>query len=176
MNIDDFSSKEIDEYQRVQFNHDRIYHSDILALGMLGRMRHIILHLIKYRAELSSSLHNYEGNEKAFIDTFIMLVSSSNALLLRVSEFHKHDNKECTNDFLELYIQVVGKLAKACESADHQEDHAINSEWKENTILLLKNVICEAKKHNINLIEKAKIRLAEVESRNKLNFILKDIQ
>ena len=163
---------DLDSYQRIQYDHDKLYHPEILCLGVLGRMKHIVLHLMKYRAALSAYQEDDIKNKQAFVDTFIMLVSACNTLNLRISTFDFNDATK--QDFLEDYLQIVGNLSKACESADHQEDFPINSTWKSNIELLLKKLLKEAANRNLELLNLSKVRLEKVEDKNSLHFILKD--
>jgi hypothetical protein len=169
------STKSLNSYQRLQMKHDEIYHHEILVLGIARRMNHVVLHLIKYLAPLSSFPVSAPENRKAFIDTFIMIVSASNLLgisLARNLETSEEDN--ATEIFINQYVQLLAELAKACEATDHQEDYPIRLTWNKNVQKFFLLLLQEAASRNISIVEEASHRLASVESKHSLDHIFQE--
>ncbi len=169
------STEELNSYQRLQMKHDEAYHHDIIALGISRRMNHIALHLIKYLGILSSLPISAAENRRAFIDSFIMIVSASNLLgILLAKEWTingMHYNY-INGNFIDEYIQLLAQLAKACEATDHQEDYPIRATWNNNIRKFFFLLIKEADSRNISILEESIQRLASVEKKHLLHDIL----
>jgi hypothetical protein len=168
------SREDLDSYQYSQMKHDEIYHHDIFVLNIAQRMTHVALHLVKYLTPLSSFPVSAPENKKAFIDSFIMVVSASNLLGILLSKLFDNNEKTRFNEtFISEYIRILSNLAKACEAVDHQEDFPIRAIWAESIKKMFFLLIHEASSRNISLIEEASSRLASIEKVYPLNNILK---
>jgi hypothetical protein len=168
-------ASQIDSYQLLQMKHDEIYHPDILSLGVPRRMNHVTLHLVKYLGALCSSSVPLLEKKRAFVDSFIMVVSASNLLGIPLSRCLNGEKLECaTNGFISSYINVLSKLAKACEATDHQEDYPIRAVWDGSVRELFRLLICESEDYGVNLLDDCSQRLASVEGNHPLNHILKE--
>ena len=166
-------AEELKAYQLLQMEHDKIYHSEIVVLGISRRMSHVVLHLIKYLDPLCSTPSTCSSNKKAFIDSFIMIISASNTLGIPL--FFNLEIEETNNNgvgFISEYIQILAKLAKACEATDHQEDYPIRAVWNNNIKSFFCLLLNESKVRKINILEEAKNRLASVERTHPLEDIL----
>jgi len=168
------SSEELISYQSLQMKHDGKYHHEILVLGTSGRMNHIALHLMKYLATLSSLPVSDSTNKRAFIDSFIMTVSACNLLGISLEKqvLSNEVVPYTSESFIEQYIIILGKIAKACEATDHQEDYPIRSTWNESIRSFIDLLFHESTSRKVSLLEEASSRLAAVERKNPLNNIL----
>ncbi|WP_207714278.1 hypothetical protein [Scytonema sp. UIC 10036] len=168
------STEELNAYQRLQMKHDEIYHHEIIALGISRRMNHIALHLVKYLGILSSLPVSAPENSRAFIDSFIMIVSASNLLGISLAKELVIDGiNSIDGNFIDEYIQLLAELAKACEATDHQEDYPIRSTWNKNIRKFFFLLVREAHSRNISILEESSRRLASVERKHSLNDILR---
>lgn len=169
------SNEELNTYQRLQMKHDDIYHHEIVALGISRRMNHIVLHLVKYLGILSSLPVSSVDNNRAFVDSFIMIISASNLLSISLSQEFLIDEKDyVAGNFIDEYIQLIASLAKACEATDHQEDYPIRATWNKNVKKFFLLLVREAKLRNISILEESKKRLYSVEIKHSLNEILQE--
>ncbi|MGF1987117.1 MAG: hypothetical protein RMY62_004555 [Nostoc sp. ZfuVER08] len=167
------STEELNAYQRLQMNHDEIYHHEIVALDICRRMNHIALHLVKYLGILSSLPVSAPENNRAFVDSFIMIVSASNLLGIYLAKELMNDEIKCIDtNFIDEYIRLIAELAKACEATDHQEDYPIRATWNRNIRKFFFLLLREADSRNISILEESRRRLASVEIKHSLNDIL----
>lgn len=166
MNI---TKAKLDELQKIQFLHDSDFHSDIIVLGINRRMAHITLHLAKYLKDFLPGVPS-ENFKKSIVDTIIMITSAANLLGLRLN-----DGTLCqtlNNNFFENYVYLLSKLAKATESADHQEDYPIRNEWNKRIIEIFHLVLKEMEKQNINVFESVGERLKEIERKSFISNLI----
>ncbi|MFM6139523.1 MAG: hypothetical protein ACKO3K_14585 [Cuspidothrix sp.] len=168
------STEELNAYQRLQMKHDELYHPEIIALGVSRRMNHITLHLVKYLGILSSTPISAEENKRAFIDSFIMIISASNLLAISLSKDLGLDHINYLDiNFIDEYIRLLAELAKACEATDHQEDYPIRSTWNKNIRRFFSLLMRESYSRNIPILEESSKRLDFVEKKHSLNDILR---
>ncbi|MDZ8184350.1 MAG: hypothetical protein RMX96_05725 [Nostoc sp. ChiSLP02] len=168
------STEELNAYQRLQMKHDEIYHHEIVVLDISRRMNHIALHLVKYLGILSSIPISAAENNRAFIDSFIMIVSASNLLGIYLAKELLIDKINSINgNFIDEYILLLAELAKACEATDHQEDYPIRATWNRNIRKFFYLLLREAHSRNISILEESRRRLASVEIKHSLNDILR---
>lgn len=171
------SVQELNAYQRLQKKHDEVYHHEIFVLGVSQRMKHVVLHLVKYLDLLFSLPASSSENKRAFIDSFIMIVSASNLLgiplagSLSTAEVNSFDG-----NFINEYIKLLSGLAKACEATDHQEDYPIRAMWNKNTQRFFLLLVHEAISRDISILEEASHRLASVEMNYSLNNVLQEAE
>ncbi|MBW4538980.1 MAG: hypothetical protein KME43_07505 [Myxacorys chilensis ATA2-1-KO14] len=174
-NCNVISIEKLDSYQRLQLRHDKIYHPEILLLRVAERMNHIALHLTKYLGALYSLPNSAVENRKAFIDSFIMVVSASNLLGILLSESLESDEVTDTAEtFIKGYIQILSEIAKACEATDHQEDYPSRRILNRNIRSLFTLLLCEAASRNISILDEASHRLVSVERKHPLYKILRE--
>ncbi|NJR48208.1 MAG: hypothetical protein HC780_00335 [Leptolyngbyaceae cyanobacterium CSU_1_3] len=167
------SAESLSAYQRLQMKHDEIYHHEIFVLGVSQRMNHVVLHLIKYLGVLFSLPVSSLENRRAFIDSFIMIVSASN--LLGISLARNLSTEEVTSPdgiFINEYIQLLAKLAKACEATDHQEDYPIRATWNKNIQDFFSLLVREAISRDISILKEASHRLTSVEMNHPIATVL----
>ncbi len=142
-------SKNLNELQWKQLQHDKLYHADIWVLPVQQRLKHMVLHLAKYSARLSvsalsvkstSGISDYEAVLK---DIFIISISSINILNKSLSsividnwgcpdeidtnELYKHIPKKELNNSDVISIALFcsknsAELCKAIEATDHFEE------------------------------------------------------
>jgi hypothetical protein len=174
-NFNVISTEKLNSYQRLQLKHDQIYHPEILSLRVAERMNHIALHLTKYLGALYSLPNSAAENRKAFIDSFIMIVSASNLLGILLSESLESDEViDFDETFITGYIQILSELAKACEATDHQEDYPIRRTLNRNVRSLFTLLLREAASRNISILDEAIHRLVSVERKHPLYKILRE--
>ena len=168
------SAEELNAYQRLQMEHDDKFHHEIFVLDISRRMNHIALHLAKYLYPLFSLPVSAPENKRAFIDSFIMVVSASNLLGILLSIDLVIDVRNTSATFIGTYIQLLAGLAKACEATDHQEDYPIRATWNKTMQKFFSLLVREAGLRNISLLEEAAHRLASVEKKHPLDNILRE--
>jgi hypothetical protein len=167
------SAQELNAYQRLQKKHDEAYHHEIFVLGVSQRMKHVVLHLVKYLDLLFSLPVSSLENKRAFIDSFIMIVSASNLLGISLAgSLSTVEVNSFDENFINEYIKLLSGLAKACEATDHQEDYPIRAMWNKNIQRFFLLLVHEAISRDISILEEASQRLASVEMNYSLNDVL----
>ncbi|MEH6667761.1 MAG: hypothetical protein V7689_08400 [Psychrobacter sp.] len=177
MNIQDtnlkFDCEKLGMYQIKQYEHDLLYHADIVALGMVRRLTHVALHLSKYAYGISLP-RNTERFKKDYTDAFIMVVSASNILSMDLSASnilsmdsseHEDSDEYLCDSFLSNYLYLSSIFSKSCESYDHFEEHTFHASWKESTYSLFKSFEKDSFERDIDLIRLANERLNNVETK-----------
>lgn len=150
--------------QKLQYLHDIAYHSDILALGTQRRMGHIVLHFAKYLSSLKFIENNQPMYKKIFIDAVIMTLSAANMLGILLEDSSSNE----TNNFIDGYIAIMSSLAKATESADHQENYPIRSSWEKSISEMFSLLVNHAKRIDLDIFSLHFERIAEVEKKSLL--------
>ncbi len=107
--------------QQRQFFHDARYHQDIISLSTQNKLKHIVLHFIKYLGKYISDTER--NNSRLYADMFICCLTMANALKIRLSDIHNmKQTEELTKDrFVYQYTLSLSKMAKACEALDYVE-------------------------------------------------------
>lgn len=164
----------LNAYQTLQLRHDKIFHQEIFVLDISRRMNHIVLHFTKYLGSLVSSPMLSSEYRKAFVDAFIMVVSASNLLGISLAYYLSNvaPQERIGEDFVCNYIQILSRLAKACEAADHQENYPIREVWDENIKNLFLLLLQESALLNVDILREAKERLRGVEKKHPLSEIM----
>ena len=159
------------ELQQAQQRHDQQYHPDIIALGTIGRLKHMALHNAKYAARFASALEEGDQGafERALVDSFIISLSTANVLTFDLSSaIRERKGKESSSsnksDFAYRYLQEVGLMAKACESVDHLEDFPFRPKIAEANLSIVRLLVAEAARRGIDLAESFADRLNQVEA------------
>jgi hypothetical protein len=167
MNIQDknlkFDCERLGLYQIRQYEHDILYHADIVALGMVRRLTHVALHLSKYAYGISLPRQTSRF-KKDYTDAFIMVISASNILSIDLFEC-KDLEEQPSDEFLSNYLYFSSVFSKSSESYDHFEEHTFHASWKKSTIALFNLFKKDACINNIDLISISNKRLDEVESK-----------
>jgi hypothetical protein len=130
------------ELQIEQLRHDEKYHKEIARLTVQHRLNHMALHLAKYLGVIASAAGSdpeAQSLARAIVDSLIITLSTANILNLRISERLIERGKVYTDisalalHFAEQLERVdpaslvhamaipVGRMAGACEKADHLE-------------------------------------------------------
>ncbi len=158
--------KSLPALQHAQQVHDELAHSDIVEASLERRLTHYTLHFTKYQARLLTSLSDEAALERPLVDSFIIVLAAANAVDLDLQRSWNFQPPGC--DWIELvhqYVEVVGKMAKACEAADHHEVFPYHHVWNE-TITQLATIICAlASLANCNLVTKIPVRWQEIEGK-----------
>jgi hypothetical protein len=125
--------------QAQQQAHDERAHRDILNLDTHTRLKHMILHFLKYAGKIAIAREN--DDERALnailIDAFIICLATANTLNISIGKHvdtKAHDLEDLvsklasgTNQcdpYLDALINIVtfaGQMAKSIESTDHLE-------------------------------------------------------
>ncbi|QCR86440.1 hypothetical protein FEF33_11410 [Moraxella osloensis] len=155
--------KNIVKYQIRQLEHDKNYHTDIVAFSLPKRMTHITLHLAKYAYEIAKVVEHNKSS-KSFVDAFIMVVSASNLLKIELADLRVDSQSNDSPVFLDNYLKNLATLSKACESYDHFEKYSYHDKWNEAVRNLYLSFIIQSSVMNIDVIDEANKRLDEVDS------------
>lgn len=128
--------------QRLQHEHDKVAHQDILSFDLHKRLKHMVLHFYKYAGKIQAANDSQDRVElrRALLDAFIICMASANALNLSLgtvisTEVESVDLDELSEVLAERvasenlyasaardFLLIGGRMAKAVESADHMED------------------------------------------------------
>ncbi len=158
------------DLQKAQNKHDTEYHPDIIALGTIGRLKHMALHNAKYAARFAAA--SAEDDENLFIktltDSFIIGLSTANTLTQNLEKQivdggNPTSPTSNSREFCLEYLQVVGKMAKACESIDHLEDYPFRSEISKANVSLVTLLLDEALSRNFDIAKAYADRIENVE-------------
>lgn len=133
---------ELQQLQWKQLQHDKMYHSDIWCLNAHSRIKHMVLHLSKYGAQITVAYINEddESIKKNFLDAIIICTSLFNILNTSIHEklaaqlqLRSTNLLELTSELHQLEpnssrLEAVGGfsantaiMCKAVESTDHYE-------------------------------------------------------
>jgi hypothetical protein len=125
--------------QRKQQEHDERAHRDILNLDTHTRLKHMVLHFLKYAGKIASAREkgDVEAFKSALVDTFIICMATANALNVSLGQQIAQEadgidhlasllSKEIASatifDTALVKLTVIaGGMAKAIESTDHLE-------------------------------------------------------
>ncbi|USG61457.1 hypothetical protein NBZ79_00515 [Sneathiella marina] len=176
------AAEELFALQKEQLEHDSIYHKDICSLSVQQRMNHYALHFAKYAGYFVEALHSEDQEKfnKAAVDSFIIALSTANTLnvdlgsslpelakkrCLKEFETKSHSSKTKPS-FIFSFVEIVGKLSKACESVDHLESYPFRKEMIKCIQEILLATLNQGPILKINLPDEARNRLASVKERN----------
>ncbi|WP_313167538.1 hypothetical protein [Massilia oculi] len=158
--------------QREQQNHDILAHRDILNLDTQTRLKHMILHFLKYAGKfaVARQQHDSELLQHTLIDSFIICLATGNALNVSLAKkwgltaadiddlscviYRQRaglDTSQIFDDALTKLSIIAGKMAKSIESTDHLE--------RGNPRLELEDYIVELSEEMLVLIGALKINL-----------------
>ncbi|HGW5536615.1 hypothetical protein IPC451_02060 [Pseudomonas aeruginosa] len=174
--------------QRLQHEHDKIAHQDILSFSLHKRLKHMVLHFYKYAGKIQIA---WEDNDlqtfrKSLIDSFIICMASANAMNLSLGKVMPAELVASDLDGLaaaiseglsvqDLYASSIrdfliigGKMAKALESADHMEDGNPRGEMRVLLPDLTISVLGHLGKLDGELEEEIRSRLLSVEQKSIL--------
>ncbi|MGI9363271.1 MAG: hypothetical protein ACR2O7_17220 [Parasphingorhabdus sp.] len=158
------------DLQKAQNEHDVEYHPDIIALGTIGRLKHMALHNAKYAARFYAA--SAESDQTLFTntltDSFIIGLSTANTLTQNLGkkiegEHNIASEGSNSGEFTFKYLQIVGRMAKACESIDHLEDYPFRPEISKANVSLVTLLLNEALARNFDLVKAYADRIADVE-------------
>src|SRR5579872_723371 len=163
------------EMQTIQLKHDERYHKDITLLNVGDRMKHMTLHMAKYAARFISP--GSAGSGTALVDAFIIALASANALNLDLGrelaaaqsstfeELGCHVATERSLDrghtfnFVRLFAEAMGSMAKATESLDHMEAFPSREVLAASILKIAELVVGEAWARNLDLSSEMASRL-----------------
>ncbi len=124
--------------QKKQADHDERAHRDILLLDTQTRVKHMVLHFLKYTGKIAEARRTKDQGvlERILVDTFIICLATANSLNVSLgeklgtakdfSDLAKNlaARVSATDLFEEALTRLAitaGKMAKAVESSDHWE-------------------------------------------------------
>jgi hypothetical protein len=183
------SSARLLDLQWLQLKHDERFHKEIYALSVADRLKHFALHMAKYVGYVATSIDSEDRTlfERALVDTFIISLACANTLMIdlekvldcgegvaadELREFGREllgripGNGADSTVFLKLMAHYTGRLAKACESLDHIESYPFREAISAAVLDLFRLVLAEGAAMNFDLVDKAAMRLKEVESKD----------
>jgi hypothetical protein len=123
--------EDIRRLQLLQYKHDLLAHQDILCLPVPRRLIHFTLHFSKYIGALLRAHREGDSQAKTRVlsDAFIIALASANALNVDLEKVLPRNGGKGTSlgptDFQGStwkLCEIVGEMAKACESTDHLEN------------------------------------------------------
>jgi len=127
--------------QRLQLEHDKLAHFDMLSFDLHKRLKHMVLHFFKYagRIEAAKDTKDDQALRGTLLDAFVICMATANALNLSLGQ-HIHASVEEKNidglarslgknlgdvdpydESVRSLVLVGGRMAKAVESLDHME-------------------------------------------------------
>lgn len=101
--------------------HDKLFHGDIYNLSIIGRLRHLTLHLSKYQGKyLEEQMSGTEWTRRGIVvDALIVLQSMANTLSYEITGQSDY-SKDVGFSYNALVIRT-GHLCKYLEAWDHLE-------------------------------------------------------
>lgn len=131
------------ELQREQWQHDKAYHPEILALSVPNRIAHYVLHYAKYVGRLIEARRkpDIESMKPVVVDSVIITLAFHNMFNLKAKPYKYTEADEVQiSDLIDNYAISAGRLAKIAESLDHVEAMDFRSalsyeiEWLHQTL------------------------------------------
>lgn len=164
----------VEQLQHEQYLHDAAAHQDILNALVPKRLTHFTLHFSKYTGALLRARRTRDPllRHKTLIDSFVIVLASANALVIRLSE-RLADAEDDTllkqaiedQDYFGAYAETVGELAKACEVADHLEAHPSRAVMEASILRLFWVVARWAEHERLDLVAAVRERWAGIEAK-----------
>jgi len=125
------------QLQESQHRHDVAAHQDILYSLVPKKLTHFTLHFAKYQGAMSLAIRlgNPDALNRALVDSLIITLAAANALNLKLSDQvekllseakidqSQGSKSETSHELLMEYVEIVGRMAKACEVLDHLENY-----------------------------------------------------
>lgn len=172
--------------QKKQAEHDERAHKDILALDTQTRVKHMVLHFLKYIGKIVDSKRksDMEGLRCTLIDTLIITLATANALNVSLGEgLGEAENLEQLGEKLAAKVRVsdtdlfgsaidllaspAGRMAKAVESSDHWESGNHRAELERLIVDFAMVVLALLNKTSTTAISRrVTSRWTDVESKN----------
>ena len=108
---------DMQERQRLQYEHDLKNHFDILSLSRSDRLKHYGLHFAKYAGRLARGPAEPKTREETLVDAFLVSLSAANALNQTLpTALSKGEPGDLE------FVNHAGRFADACEKIDHLEE------------------------------------------------------
>jgi hypothetical protein len=109
--------------QTAQQRHDVVAHWDIVALGTVARVRHLVLHFSKYVGRFAENAAIGKGIDRSLVvDAAIIALSLANTLNIELGDEESSPSaKSSDQELFHLLAGATGRMAKALESLDHLE-------------------------------------------------------
>jgi hypothetical protein len=155
----------LEEIQLDQFKHDETYHREIARLSTQDRLKHMALHFAKYSGNLAEAGEDHGAVQKALTDTFIIAVSTTNILNVRLSDALAEVSARMPESFATILTTRAGRMAAACEKLDHLEDVAFRPIIRQCVMDLLRAAAAEAERHGWEIETLVRKRLAGVKQK-----------
>lgn len=148
------------EQQVHQEKHDKFAHFDVFSLPRADRLKHLTLHLAKYIGRLCDADDSQVRN--TIVDAFLITISIINSVEgdLGQTKLPQPSNAEI---IIQRWAPAVGRIAKACEAADHLEWLDYRSEITSAALDLLANIIQDAEAVNLDLELTSNKRRSEIQ-------------
>jgi hypothetical protein len=170
--------------QRAQQDHDSLAHRDILNLDTQTRLKHMVLHFLKYAGKISaaSEARDLDSLRGVVIDTVIICLATANAL--NVSLGRAIDSSAanlddlCRNLAIHIepsmvyekalgdLVKVAGKMAKSIESTDHMERGNPRAEMESLIVDLSKAMFAIVGALDLRLQPSVEVRWSAVEAKS----------
>ncbi len=170
--------------QAQQQAHDEWAHRDILNLDTHNRLKHMILHFLKYAGKIAIAREN--DDERALhtilVDAFIICLATANALNVSIGkhiDIKAQDLEDLVSKlanvsnqydpYLDALINIAtlaGQMAKSIESTDHLEKGDPRSTMEVLIVQLTIAVLSSLGKHPENLSIEIKNRWLSIEKKS----------
>lgn len=162
-----------------QYNHDVAAHQDILYCLVPKKLTHFTLHFAKYQGAIALAMRSEstESLHRALIDSMIIALAAANAMNIDISERVRNSHQEFStdraqnkadplrNDLLLEYVEIVARMAKACEVMDHLEDYPSRPVLERSVVELVILLGRFAQHEQIDLVAAISERWARVEQK-----------
>lgn len=178
--------------QRLQREHDKLAHQDILGFDLYKRLKHMVLHFYKYSGKVCAAAESDSPAElrKVLLDCLIICMATANALNVSLGKDIRLDVAPSNLDELakslanisninskSLFDSVLrdlsifgGAMAKAMESSDHMEEGNPRAEMSELVILLASSILAHLGKMGGSLEDDIKSRFFTVEKKSIFSY------
>lgn len=172
-----------------QLNHDERYHKEIVRLSVADRMKHFALHMAKYVGYFAEAIDSEDSAlfERTLVDALIISLASANTLNLSLGHALScqagFESGSLTTlrfklanelfpagaDAIRFLLELArrsSRLAKACESLDHVEDHPFRETMVSSVVDIFKLLFAETSVLDIDPVEKVKSRIQDIEPKS----------
>lgn len=146
------------DLQKEQHIHDQIYHQDVMCLGIKDRAKHLVLHFVKYVANLENAQSDID-RMKNLTDFMICVLSMANLLNIDLNEI---EDQLAENSL----ITIIGQMAKACEALDHMEPFPSREVLTFELKKLFHSVLNQAQSYKLDLHKSIAMRWNEIEQKS----------
>lgn len=167
------------EFQQLQEVHDQQYHQDVDHFPLIKQLNHLVLHYCKYAGKAMEAVVRKNMSQDyltpLLTDTTIISLSAANTLHLSLDQKVAQPlliyTPKSIRQVYEIFVPGIaiptGKMAKALESLDYQEELPWRDYMEEGVIAIANTVEEVADSLEYDLETAIRKRWTEIEQKTK---------